>query len=415
MLSSRSPRSAQSVAVAVLAGALAVRAFAPRSPVPLAPRCRSAGCPALRQEVASESDRAAAEEQAEEDRIRDAILAEVDAGLRQGSAPPGLELDDYGDPDDDAFPEDVDDDALDASELGQWTAADFLDRFDYEWDGPASGEPDPNALDPTFEYVATSPVDEDGIEVGWNPLYGASNPIDTRTILDPPDSYVIDERTRDPARVPRAFPEGDLEETANAEITAFRKSLKIIDTYEDPFLKAPVPRHTAKWHGYEEELSFPPQNFTNNRFTKDEDRTDFDALGPARARQVAVQMARAKNNEWLPAGYTREWDARKKAIYHEKGVITGSLLPGEIDADIEAQIRPALEVLGDVVELLSIELGTVFRFKYHGLIKNKRGMEAWAGQLIRDCDVECTGVVFETGNRKRDPAYDGGDHWYGPY
>jgi hypothetical protein len=80
-----------------------------------------------------------------------------------------------------------------------------------------------------------------------------------------------------------------------------------------------------------------------------------------------------------------------------------------------AKIRPALEVLGDVVELLSIEAETVFRFKYHGLIKNKRGMEAWAGVLIRNCDVDCTGVVFETGFRKRDPWYDGGNHWYGPY
>jgi len=399
-MSSRSPRSAQSVVVAVLAGTLAVSAFPPRSP-PFAPRRRPAAGP-LRQEVASE-----------EDRIRDRILAEVDAGLRRPTGP-GLDLDDFGEPDDDGFPENDDEDAIDAAELGQWTAADFLDRFEYEWD-PASGEPDPNALDPTFEHVAKPPIDDEGIEVGYDPLYGSSNPIDMRTILDPPDSYVIDERTRDERYVPRDFPPGDPEEAANAKIVAFRKSLKIIDTYVDPFLKKPVPRHTAKWHGYEEELSFPKQNFTNNRFTKPEDLTDFDALGAARARKVAVQMARAKNNEWLPAGTSQDYHARKKAIYHEKGVLTGSLLPGDIDEDIAARIRPALEVLGDVVELLSIELGTVFRFKYHGLIKNKRGMEAWAGQLIRDCDVECTGVVFETGMRKRDPWYDGGDHWYGPY
>jgi len=224
---------------------------------------------------------------------------------------------------------------------------------------------------------------------------------------------VVDARTRDTA-VPREFPPGDPEEAANAEIVAFRRSLKIIDTYVDPFLEQPVPRHVATWHGYEEQ-PYPRQNFTNNRFTRDEDRTDFDALGPARARQVAVQMARAKNNEWLPAGVSRDYHARKSAIYREKGVITGSTLPGEIDEDIAARIRPALAVLGDVVELLSIEVGTVFRFKYHGLIKNKRGMEAWAGELIRDCDVECTGVVFETGTRKRDPWYDGGDHWHGPY
>jgi hypothetical protein len=126
-------------------------------------------------------------------------------------------------------------------------------------------------------------------------------------------------------------------------------------------------------------------------------------------------MARAKNNEWLPEGTSEAYHASKTAIYRERGILAGSTLPGEIDESIASRIRPALDVLGDVVELLSIEVGTVFRFKYHGLIKNKRGMEAWAGVLIRDCDVDCTGVVFETGWRKRDPYYDGGDRWYGPY
>lgn len=171
----------------------------------------------------------------------------------------------------------------------------------------------------------------------------------------------------------------------------------------------------AKWHGYPEQLSFPKKDYMNNRFTKEEDRTDFDALGPARARKVAVQMARAKNNEWLPAGTSAAHHASKTAIYKELGIITGSTLHGDIDEEIAGKIRPALDTLGDVVELLSIEVETVFRFKYHGLIKNKRGMEAWAGVLIRNCDVDCTGVVFETGTRKRDPYYDGGDHWHGPY
>ena len=35
--------------------------------------------------------------------------------------------------------------------------------------------------------------------------------------------------------------------------------------------------------------------------------------------------------------------------------------------------------------------------------------------LLAAVVVDCTGVVFETGYRKRDPAYDGGDLWYGPY
>ena len=53
-------------------------------------------------------------------------------------------------------------------------------------------------------------------------------------------------------------------------------------------------------------------------------------------------------------------------------------------------------------------MGTVFRSKYYGLIKNKRGMEAWTGKLICNCDVECIGVMSKTGLRERDPWYDGG-------
>eukprot|EP00571_Detonula_confervacea_P014602 CAMPEP_0172308834 /NCGR_PEP_ID=MMETSP1058-20130122/9310_1 /TAXON_ID=83371 /ORGANISM="Detonula confervacea, Strain CCMP 353" /LENGTH=419 /DNA_ID=CAMNT_0013021343 /DNA_START=40 /DNA_END=1299 /DNA_ORIENTATION=+ len=345
--------------------------------------------------------------------IRDRILDEIDSGLRTYTQT-DIDINQYGDPEDVLAVEDDVDGAIDASTLGQWDDKDFLDKFDYEWD-PDQGEEDPNNLDPNYDYVKDIPLDEEGNEMGYNPIFGHSNPIDGRTILNPPDSYVIDEKTRDDRLVPKDFPDGDPETEANTEIVAFRKSLQQVETYTDPFLKMEVPRHTAKWHGYPEQLSYPKQDYMNNRFTKPEDATDFDALGPALARKVAVQMARAKNNEWLPAGTSADFHASKTAIYKEKGVITGSILPGEIDENILVKIQPALDVLGDVVELLSIEVDTVFRFKYHGLIKNKRGMEAWAGVLIRNCDVDCTNVVFETGFRKRDPYYDGGDHWYGPY
>mmetsp|Transcript_19481 Transcript_19481/g.41693 ORF Transcript_19481/g.41693 Transcript_19481/m.41693 type:complete len:428 (+) Transcript_19481:57-1340(+) len=368
----------------------------------------------LRAKVPEATSSTASETSDETDaQIRDRILNEIDAGLRN-YAESDVNLSDYGDPEDALAADDDDDGAIDAATLGQWEDSDLLDKFDYEWD-PDKGEEDPNNLDPDYEYVKDIPLDDEGNEVGYDPVFGPSNPIDGRTILNPPDSYVIDKKTRDDRLVPQDFPDGDPELESNAEIIAFRKSLRQVETYEDPFLKADVPRHMAKWHGYPEQLSYPKKDYMNNRFTKPEDRTDFDALGPARARKVAVQMARAKNNEWLPEGTSREYHARKTAIYKEKGVITGSTLPGEIDEEIAEKIRPALDVLGDVVELLSIEVGTVFRFKYHGLIKNKRGMEAWAGVLIRNCDVDCTGVVFETGHRKRDPYYDGGDHWHGPY
>jgi hypothetical protein len=41
-------------------------------------------------------------------------------------------------------------------------------------------------------------------------------------------------------------------------------------------------------------------------------------------------------------------------------------------------------------------------------------MKAWTETMLLDCDVDVTGVVFETGFRRRDPAYDGGDPYYGP-
>lgn len=349
--------------------------------------------------------------------LRDRMLAEIDSGLRSFDAPDSTLLQSYGDPDEDLLSIEDDDDptALDASDLGQWDERDLLDKFDYEWDPDKAGDVDPNVRDPRFAYVENIEVDDDGMEVGYDPVFGPSNPIDDRTILNPPDSYVIDELSRDDRFVPQDFPDGDPERDANADFVTFRKGLGMIETYTDEHLGMEVPRHTAKWHGYPEVLSFPKQDYMNNRFTRPEDRTDFDALGPARARKVAVQMARAKNNEWLPEGTSEAYHASKTAIYRERGILAGSTLPGEIDESIASRIRPALDVLGDVVELLSIEVGTVFRFKYHGLIKNKRGMEAWAGVLIRDCDVDCTGVVFETGWRKRDPYYDGGDRWYGPY
>lgn len=345
-----------------------------------------------------------------ETEIRDRILAEIDSGIRQYPS----WISEYGEPQDEFLLDDDDDGAIDASTLGQWDEKDLQDKFDYEWN-PDEGDQDPNNLDPAYEYAAPFQLDEEGIEVGYNPIFGRSNPIDGRTILNPPDSYVIDEKTRDDRLVPKEFPDGDIEIKANEDVIALRKSLKIIETHTDPFLKMEVPNHMAKWHGYPEQLSFPKQDYMNNRFTKPEDRTDFDKLGPARARQVAVQLARARNNEWLPEGTSEAYHASKTAIYKEKGVLTGSTLPGKADPEVVAKIQPALDVLGDVVELLSIEADTVFRFKYHGLIKNKRGMSAWAGVLIRNCDVDCTGVVFETGFRKRDPAYDGGSHWYGPY
>eukprot|EP00553_Chaetoceros_curvisetus_P001991 CAMPEP_0204620374 /NCGR_PEP_ID=MMETSP0717-20131115/6428_1 /ASSEMBLY_ACC=CAM_ASM_000666 /TAXON_ID=230516 /ORGANISM="Chaetoceros curvisetus" /LENGTH=288 /DNA_ID=CAMNT_0051634561 /DNA_START=20 /DNA_END=887 /DNA_ORIENTATION=+ len=279
---------------------------------------------------------------------------------------------------------------------------------------------DPNDLDPKFEHLKSSdiPVDEEGVETMYDPIFGRANPFDGRTIVNPQDSYVIDDETRDDAIVTPTFHEGDLEIQANADFKSFRKSLKIVDTYVDPYLDMEVPRHQAKWYGYPEKISYPNKPDLENRFTKPEDKTDFSKLTPYQARRKAVELARSKNNEWLPKGKSVEFHNSKTDIFKKKKLTVGSLMKGDIDPKIKSKIQPALDVLGSSADLLEInefDTGMVFRFHYHGLIKNKRGMAAWTETLIRDCGVECTGVVFETGWRKRDPYYDGGDKWFGPY
>ncbi|KAL3943303.1 MAG: hypothetical protein SGBAC_002631 [Bacillariaceae sp.] len=321
---------------------------------------------------------------------------------------------DYGRLEDELMAEyDIDDpDAIDASTLGTYTIKDLQARFDYDWD-PDLHE-DPNIITDTTGFVQETEKDEDGIEVGYDPMFGPSNPIDTRTKLGAAESYMINEKTRDPKMMTPEFYEGDPEIAFNEDFVAFRKSLEVIESYTDEFLPdLKIPRHVATWHGYPEKLSYPKKKYTNNRFTKEGDLTNFDAMTPFRARQRAAELARAKNAEWMPDGVSQAWHKSQRQIYEDRGTLVGSFQKGEIDEDVKALIQPALKVLGSCAELLSIECETVFRFHYHGLMKNKHGMAAWTETLIRDCGVEVTGVVFETGFRKRDPAYDGGDPYYG--
>ena len=129
---------------------------------------------------------------------------------------------------------------------------------------------------------------------------------------------------------------------------------------------------------------------------------------------MAVQYARAKNSEWLPEGKSLEFHTQARAPYEKYNTLVGTIKYGNRDADQVAKVQPALHILGNVVDLLSID-GSIYRFYYHGLIKDKFGMSCWAQTLLQDCGVEVDSVIFETGFRKRDPWYDGGDPWYGPY
>jgi len=342
------------------------------------------------------------------------ILAEINDGTRSY---PDWFYAEYQELTTDVDEEDDDPSALDPATLGKWDNDDLEGRLEYEFYPEEDGF-DPNDLNPKFEHIQTVPVDEEGVEVGYDPIFGRSNPIDQRTIVNPQDSYVIDDESRDDAIVTPTFHEGDLELDINADFKAFRKSLKIVDTYIDPYLNMEVPRHQAKWYGYPEIVSYPKKPDLENRFTKPENKTDFSKLTPYQARKKAIELARSKNNEWLPKGKSVAFHNSRTDIFSKKKLKVGSFMKGDINIDIKNKIQSALDVLGSSAELLEIsefDTGTVFRFHYHGLIKNKRGMAAWTETLIRDCGVECTGVVFETGWRKRDPYYDGGDPWFGPY
>mmetsp|Transcript_4068 Transcript_4068/g.9713 ORF Transcript_4068/g.9713 Transcript_4068/m.9713 type:complete len:463 (-) Transcript_4068:42-1430(-) len=332
---------------------------------------------------------------------------------------------DYGflQEDADAEYDNDDPDAIDGSTLGNYDITDLNTKFDYEWD-PKTDE-DPNLLEtqmkddtiPTANYVKETEKDEEGIEVGFDSLFGVSNPIDERTKIGTIDSYMVDENTRDEKMLTPEFLPDDPEKAFNEEIVQYRKSMDIIETYQDDFLpkNMPVPRNVAKWYGYPEPLSLEPKNYTNNRFTKPEDLTNFDEMTPFRARQRAIELARSNNAEWMPDGVSQAWHQEQRRPYEEQETLIGTLRKGDCDPDTLEAIQPALKVLGSSAELLSIEgeEHTVFRFHYHGLMKNKYGMSCWSETLIRDCGVDVTGVVFETGFRSRDPAYDGGFPYHG--
>ncbi|GAX11154.1 hypothetical protein FisN_9Hh247 [Fistulifera solaris] len=101
-----------------------------------------------------------------------------------------------------------DPDAIDADTLGTWTIQDLRSRFDYEWD-PFSGEMDPNIAamnQENVQYLEETEKNEDGVEIGYDPIFGPSNPVDTRAILGSRDSFMIDARTKDDSMVPQQNP-----------------------------------------------------------------------------------------------------------------------------------------------------------------------------------------------------------------
>jgi hypothetical protein len=104
--------------------------------------------------------------------------------------------------------------------------------------GSVQWRTDPNVVEMNqkVRYVEEAHMDTDGVEVGYEPIFGPSNPIDTRTILGAKDFYMMDDRTRADSMMLPVFPQDDTEIGYNQDVALFRKSLDIMEPYVDPFL-----------------------------------------------------------------------------------------------------------------------------------------------------------------------------------
>ena len=59
------------------------------------------------------------------------------------------------------------------------------------------------------------------------------------------------------------------------------------------------------------------------------------------------------------------------------------LTPRAVDPKLAPVLKKLSEVFGNAIEVLEANQG-VFRFKYHGPVKNQIGMEAWALDLLKE-------------------------------
>eukprot|EP00934_Nitzschia_sp_Nitz4_P006505 Nitzschia sp. Nitz4//scaffold16_size188269//51006//52546//NITZ4_001784-RA/size188269-processed-gene-0.50-mRNA-1//-1//CDS//3329538496//6495//frame0 len=282
-------------------------------------------------------------------------------------------------------------------ETGERTYPDWaLDEYDHTYDpdyalnpGPQmdwlEDDSDPNELDPVRTYYQE---DIDG------PKYQGNENVtfDSRTEIGSRPSYRIDPHTAPegtPSPLERQFRPGDPELQEQLEYTKLQQSLRIIETYTDKFLpNMSLPAHTATWYGYPEPMGFPKKSYLNNRFIDPSERVDYDAMKPSDARRFAIQEARSKNAQWLPPSVSKEYHQRKRAIFEHYGILAGTVLPGPIDEEVAEKIQPALRVFGNIIELLSIEDSNFFRFKYHGPIKDRHGIESWVRYEIEQVGIE---------------------------
>jgi hypothetical protein len=93
----------------------------------------------------------------------------------------------------------------------------------YKWD-PTSNEPDPNLMTLNLldaRYIQENEKYDDDVEVGYNPIFGLSNPIDTCTILGAYNLYMIDDLTWDDGMLTPHFHSGDPEIDFNQNVNGY--------------------------------------------------------------------------------------------------------------------------------------------------------------------------------------------------
>jgi len=253
-----------------------------------------------------------------------------------------------------------------------------------------------------YEYFNETMVDDDGVEIGWDPVFGPSNPIDSRAILSKIDSYMVADHTRDDSMLIAMTPLD--EEEFNDEISRIQRERRKLETYRDPYLNVDVPRYAKPWYGEwnMDENPYSEKDWMNNRFTKLEDKSDVKNMTAYNARKHAVFLARSNNNEWLPEGYAQNRLSQTTQLFQERNILAGSLKRGDVDPTLLTELEPVLKKIGGVVEILSIEDG-VYRFHYRGPMKHRKGIQNWTDMMMKDLGIRFTGVFFETGVRKVDP------------
>mmetsp|Transcript_32070 Transcript_32070/g.37074 ORF Transcript_32070/g.37074 Transcript_32070/m.37074 type:complete len:483 (-) Transcript_32070:101-1549(-) len=298
--------------------------------------------------------------------------------------------------------------------------------------------------DDSYEYYdGEFDVDEDGMQVGWSALWGDGKILDRRSIVNEVESHRVAPYSAMPEYLTPDFAEDDPETQLNKDIKKIRWDMKVMETHTEKFTGQQQANNVIEYSGekMEQDYIYDPKPFMNNRFTEEGTKTDFTKLSPHMARKMAIQLARSKNNEWLPRGKSEEYKYNETRSMNELNVLYGSFQKGPIDEEVHEKIKPVLKTLGSCATLLSIQVlpplpvgynsanvickpdsnniqgemseefmldewkkeAIVIRFRYWGKIKNKMGMQAWAKGLITDCGVDVTGVVFEAGERMMDP------------